>query len=98
MPKKSFKWTHEGIDYTITKSNKSEKKLQAVYTNSETGRENVIHYGQAGAQHFYDQTGLLPKSLNHNDPERRKRYINRHRANEDWSKPSAGLLAKATLW
>ncbi len=37
----------------------------------------IIHFGQKGYEHFFDKTGLLPKSLNHNDPERRKSYRSR---------------------
>ena len=37
----------------------------------------LIHFGQLGYEHFFDKTGLLPKSLNHNDPERRKSYRSR---------------------
>jgi len=39
----------------------------------------TIHFGQKGYEHFFDKTGLLPKSLNHNDPKRQKNYLSRSR-------------------
>jgi hypothetical protein len=37
----------------------------------------IIHFGASGMEHFKDKTGLLPKSLNHGDKERRKNYLTR---------------------
>ncbi|MCP3683148.1 MAG: hypothetical protein GY861_10695 [bacterium] len=89
----------QGTTYTITKAPAgSGKKLEAKYTNKSTGKTNTIRFGATGYESYKDSTGLLPKSSIHGDPERRKRYIDRHRANENWSKPSAGLLAKSILW
>jgi hypothetical protein len=35
----------------------------------------------------------------HKDPERKERYLNRHRKNEDWQNPySAGALSRWILW
>ena len=92
------KITIQGSTYDIKRSDRSGKKLMGTYTNPSTGKQNTIHFGQAGAPHYIDRSGLLPKSLEHRDPERRKRYLDRHRANENWNKPSAGLLAKSILW
>jgi hypothetical protein len=36
-----------------------------------------IHFGQKGYQHYFDRTKLLPKSWNHNDGDRRRRYLAR---------------------
>ena len=91
-------WTHQGVTYDIQLSKRKDKKLQATYLNKKTGNKNTIHFGQSTAQHFYDKSELLPKVLNHNDPVRRQRYIDRHRSREDWSIPSAGLLSKNILW
>tara|TARA_B110000908_G_C10167370_1_gene409100 strand:+ start:789 stop:1070 length:282 start_codon:yes stop_codon:yes gene_type:complete len=91
-------WKHSGVTYDIQLSKRKGKKLQATYLNKETGRKNTIHFGEAGYQHFYDKSELLPKSLNHNDLVRRQRYIDRHKSREDWSIPSAGMLSKNILW
>jgi hypothetical protein len=58
-------------DYKL--STKKDKKLMTE-VNGKT-----IHFGQRGYEHFFDKTGLLPKSLNHNDPKRRKNYLTRSR-------------------
>ena len=35
----------------------------------------------------------------HHDPERKKRYLDRHRKNENWNDPiSAGALSALILW
>ena len=91
--------TIQGTTYNITKApSGSGKKLQATYTNKQTGNKNTIKFGAQGYSSYKDSTGLLPKSSVHGDPERRKRYIARHKANEDWSKPSAGKLSRFLLW
>ncbi len=36
-----------------------------------------VHFGDSRYQHYYDRTGLLPKSQNHLDKERRDRYLKR---------------------
>ena len=92
-----FIWKHNNITYTITKSNKPEKKLMATYVNPDTKRLNTIHFGGAGFEHYFDRTGLLDKKLNHKDPERRKRYKERHR-NDNLEQPSSGLLSWHLLW
>ena len=71
----------------IKKSTKSGKKLMAVFTRD--GRTKTIHFGQAGAPDY-----TLSK-----DKAQRKRYLARHRTNEDWSRAeSAGALSRWILW
>jgi hypothetical protein len=36
-----------------------------------------IYFGSAGMEHFFDKTRLLNSKLNHNDKERREKYLNR---------------------
>ena len=70
----------------ISKSTKKDKK----YIANIDGTKN-IHFGQAGAS---DMT--IHKNL-----ERKQKYINRHKKNEDWTKSgykTAGFLAKHILW
>jgi hypothetical protein len=57
--------------YNYELSTAKGKKLMVVVNNK------IIHFGASGMEHFKDKTGLLPKSLNHGDKERRKNYLTR---------------------
>ena len=73
----------------ITKSSKSDKKMMAIFRDSDTDRTKTVHFGASGMSDF----------TLHKDPERKKRYINRHSKNEDWKNPtSAGALSRWILW
>ena len=73
---------------SITASEKPEKKLKAVF-ETESGRTKTIHFGAKGMDDY-----TITK-----DKEQRDRYLQRHRANEQWSKPdSAGALSRWVLW
>ena len=70
----------------ITKSNKPDKKYDAIIDGKKT-----ISFGQNGASDF----------TKHNDNDRKQSYINRHRKNEDWGIggfKTAGFYAKHVLW
>ena len=70
----------------IKKSTKPNKKLMAVFVRHDKTRK-TIHFGQAGADDY-----TITK-------DKQKRYLDRHRKNEDWTKPeSAGALSKWILW
>jgi|TARA_R110000782_G_scaffold193476_1_gene283041 ferric iron reductase protein FhuF len=72
----------------ISKSSKSGKKLQAVFTR-ENGRTKTVHFGSAGMDD-YTKT---------KDKKQRSRYLQRHRANENWNAPeTAGALSRHILW
>jgi len=72
----------------IKKSTKPNKKLMAVFVRHDKTRK-TIHFGQAGQDDY-----TITK-----DKQQRKRYLDRHRKNEDWTKPeSAGALSKWILW
>jgi len=58
-----------GIEYQL--SEKKNKKLKA-YVNGKW-----VHFGQKGYEHYFDKTGLLPKSENHLDEKRRELYLKR---------------------
>ena len=64
-------------------SEKKDKKLKVYYngsskgTNQSLGTGKWIHFGQKGYTHYFDKTGLLPKSLNTMDKERRRLYLAR---------------------
>lgn len=55
----------------IKKSTRKDKKLMVEHN------DKIIHFGAKNYQHFYDKTRIY-KDLDHNDDERRKRYIARH--------------------
>ena len=58
--------------YEYKKSTRADKKLMTKVDGK------TIHFGASGMEHYNDQTGLLDKKLNHNDPKRRKAYRDRH--------------------
>ena len=71
----------------IKKSTKADKKLMAVF--SRDGRKKTIHFG---SKNMDDYTKTRDKA-------QRKRYLDRHRANERWDKPeTAGALSRWILW
>lgn len=72
----------------IKKSNKSGKKLMAVF-EMDSGRSKTTHFGSAGMDD-YTKT---------RDKDQRSRYLKRHRRNENWNDPtSAGALSRWILW
>ncbi len=73
----------------IIKSTRKDKKLMAVFTDYETGKTKIVHFGAAGYEDY----------TTHKDDARKKRYIDRHRSNEDWNKyMTAGSLSRWILW
>lgn len=72
----------------IKKSTQPKKKYMAVFTDN--GKKvKTTHFGSAGMSDF----------TKHKDEERKKRYLDRHRKNENWSdKFSAGALSRWILW
>ena len=61
------------------------KKLRAVFSDN-----THTDFGQRGAPDFTQPP---------HDKERRTRYLNRHRKNENWNNPrSAGALSRYILW
>ena len=72
----------------IKPSTKSGKKLMAVFTDKDK-RSKTIHFGSAGMDD-YTKT---------KDKDQRKRYLDRHRKNENWNNPqTAGALSRWILW
>lgn len=71
-------------------SSKAEKKYE-VTLEQDTGREKTIHFGAAGMDDFTKTK----------DEEQKARYINRHKAKEDWRLSgilTAGFWARHILW
>ena len=72
------------MEIIITRSKKKDKKFDAIIDGKKT-----VSFGSAG----------MSDMTQHKDPERKQRYINRHKKNEDWSNPkTAGFYAKHVLW
>jgi len=74
------------MEVIIKKSNKPDKKFDAVIDNKKT-----VSFGAKGMSDY----------TIHKDPERKARYIARHKANEDWTKSgvkTAGFYSRNILW
>ena len=76
--------------YLLKDSTRKDKKFMVQYINPSSGiMSNVIHFG---AKNYEDYT-------THKDPERKKRYIARHKVNEDWNDlNTAGAWSRWLLW
>lgn len=74
------------MEVIIKPSKTKNKKFDAIING-----ERKISFGQAGASDYTE----------HKDPERKERYIARHKKNENWGKSgvdSAGWLSRFILW
>ena len=78
------------INIDIVKSNKQEKKYDAII-HRETGRTKTVSFGASGMSDY----------TKHKDSERKNNFISRHKTREDWSKAgyeTAGFWSKQILW
>ena len=80
---------------TISRSSNPQKKLMAVFEDSEGKKMKTTHFGQRGASDY----------TKHGDKERMKRYLERHgggtttSTKENWKDPTtAGALSRWILW
>ena len=72
----------------IKKSVDKGKKLTAIFTR-EDGSTKKISFGSAGMDDFTKTK----------DESQKKRYLSRHRKNENWNNPeTAGALSRWILW
>ena len=74
------------MEVVITKSKKHDKKYDARIDGSKT-----VSFGEKGASDF----------TKHKDKDRKERYIDRHKAREDWNASgvkTAGFYSKHILW
>jgi len=73
----------------ISPSKIKNKKLTAVFYDKDNKKIKTVHFGGAGMSDF----------TIHKDEDRKKRYLDRHKARENWNDPmSAGALARFVLW
>ena len=71
----------------ITKSDR-DKKFKAVFF-LDGNKKKTLHFGAKGMSDF----------TIHKDPERKKRYLARHRVRENWKVPdTSGSLSRWVLW
>jgi hypothetical protein len=82
---------------------KAKNKKYSVYV-MKNGKKRLIHFGQKGYKHFKDKLGHY-SSLDHNDKERRKKYLSRAKGIKNkkgeltWKdKNSANYYAIRYLW
>ena len=97
----SYNTTLNGVNLIIKKSTNKEKKLMATFINPKTKKENTIHFGATGYEHYKDRSGLLSNSLNHLNKKRRALYRIRHYKdikNLKKNEITAGLLSWYILW
>lgn len=74
---------------SIKKDTDKKHKLVATFKNKETGRTKTTHFGAVGYDDFTKTK----------DEEQKKRYLARHKKNENWTDPTtAGSLSKYILW
>ena len=74
------------MEVIIKRSNKPDKKFDAVIDNKKT-----VSFGAKGMSDY----------TIHKDPERKARYLARHKATEDWTKSgvkTAGFYSRNILW
>ena len=74
---------------SIKKATDGKHKLAATFKNKETGRTKTTKFGAVGYTDY----------IKSGDEEKKKLYLTRHKARENWSDPtSAGALSKFILW
>jgi hypothetical protein len=69
----------------LERSDREDKKFKV------SVRGRIVHFGQAGASDY----------TLHKDPERKQRYIDRHKDRENWTKggiQTAGFWSRWLLW
>ena len=72
------------IEILIQPSKKADKKFDAIIDGKKT-----VSFGSSQHSDF----------TKHKDPERKQRYLDRHKARENWNDPTtAGALSKFVLW
>lgn len=71
----------------IVPATQADKKYTAVFDVD--GREKRVSFGAAGMSDY----------TKHRDPERKRLYLARHKARENWDDPmTAGALSRWILW
>lgn len=85
-------YTLEGFE--VNKGKKS--KYDAILKNKKTGEFKRVPFGAKGYEQYHDKIGHY-KDFDHGDKDRRKRYLQRHKGEDDY-KFSSGYLSIKYLW
>jgi len=85
--------SNQKYNITLKKSTRSDKKYMVIIhlDKSKSKSKKTVHFG---AKDYSDYT-------KHKDPERKERYIARHKKTENWNKSgitSAGFWSRWILW
>jgi len=73
----------------LSKSNIEGKKYTAIFYDNDRKKVKTSHFGSAGMSDY----------TKHKDDERKQRYLDRHRDNENWNDyMTPGSLSKNILW
>jgi len=73
----------------IQPSKRQDKKFQAVFYTDDMKKVKTTHFGAKGMSDY----------TKHGDDDRKKKYINRHKARENFNDfLSAGSLSRYVLW
>lgn len=73
----------------LSKSNIEGKKYTAIFYDNDRKKVKTSHFGSAGMSDY----------TKHKDDERKQRYLDRHRNNENWNDyMTPGSLSKNILW
>lgn len=76
------------MKFRLVKSPKSEKKWRGIFTDAE-GKETHTDFGFSAMEDY----------TQHKNPTRKRLYLLRHRARENWNDyRSAGSLSRHLLW
>jgi len=76
------------LSVKIRPSRRAGKKMVAVFA-LDNGRTRTVHFGAEGMSDY----------TLHRDAARKRRYLARHAAREDWGAPlTAGALSRWVLW
>jgi hypothetical protein len=74
---------------SLKPANDGKKKYEAKLKNKATGREKTVKFGAKGMDDFTKTKDVAQK----------ERYIQRHKAKENWNDPAtAGFWSKNLLW
>ena len=80
------------VKVDIKKSTRDDKRYMAIFTDS-NGNKSTTHFGYADG----NKTGST--FIDHNNEDKKKAYIARHRVNENWADyKSPGSLSRYILW
>ena len=82
------------------KSTRKNKKYMVAFKNKKDNTNiKILHFGAKGYEQYFDSTPLsLYTHLNHNDEERRKNYVSRHKGFIKKGYYSPGWLSMKYLW